>query len=409
MSTTSVNIGDEPILLTRDETCLAEVRGKSVPFNGSSDECFPSKPFMKTTNDEIDDTFLFGRKSGLRSAIINAKTSKTNKKELVFIKGCGYEDKGIDPTEEHAGQPMGGQLKSCAIQELESTEKINKLLKSTGFKPVRIPLGRFDYAGIEFDGEPCSAGIFKTNGDTRLDEFFNYLMAYTLAPENMHRRYQLMVNIEDVFSRVARYCGNLIQVLYSNGYLWGSSLYDDGTFMSNAHIGNFVIFPDNRNRCSFGIGIVDFDSQNTDGSNIKSKKDLLKLQRLEVDNLVSSFALGQPISNSGYSVKADGREGMPLELVELFSSNFSSGFVGALRPELICFDAFGLLHEVATLITSKYTMTKREESSYDIKYINNYFIKNNIYNYYSKKDDNIKNLKSYLFDDKMFYNKFNEI
>lgn len=368
----------DPLILSREGVSLGPVKGRFVPFEGSS-ETISAEPLMKgRPEDTAFGKTMFGTKSGLRSALVEGK-SDGNYRKFFFIKGCGLDDGAINLADDHAGQPLGGQLQFSANEEMETTKAFNDMLTAYGFRPVRTPVGRFDYEDFNFGGETCSASIFRTLGDTRLDEMVSYMNAYISLPQNRIRKWELTEGALDFLSKTGAYCGNIMQVIHSNGFLWGTARDKNGKPITNAHIGNFVVF--NEGKEGLRITPVDFDGQTSLSMDTKVNRDeLALLQTMEIDHLFGSFASGKPISNPGYFAPDSKTGGMPQKFINTFIDSFVVGLRGDIRPEPIDFHATKFLDKLIPRIVNRVPTYDRIidgiygsklGGGYNIDYINN--------------------------------------
>lgn len=205
-----------------------------------------SRPLAKTDDKSLTNGIkaIRGKHSGVRSG-------------LVFNNGTMYKLKGCVPTtEDYYGEPYGGQVLSRVEQEIEATGELSRILAKQGLSSPYRALGYFRYP-LTFKGEPLACSIMEARGDTRLDELMFSLesfvfLCYMVDGKPKFPRYTN--ELGGLFYKLGQWAGYLKRTMDDNNMPWSMSSLNGGR--TNAHIGNYVIFPENGELL---LGVVDLD------------------------------------------------------------------------------------------------------------------------------------------------------
>lgn len=279
---------------------------------------FP-KPLMKCRDGEIH-----GYVAGRRSFIPFIEFAEGN---WYKIKGCGLDNGPIDVKKEHTGEPEGGLTLETAREELRNTDAINKFLLRTYNCPnCTTPFAWFRYK-LLFNDEPTGASVHQIKGDTRFDEFLQFLhKKLKLKAQFKGFNYQLFRDrltntvVPDILQQFGVYAGSLLGAMHANGLYWGTNPEIKAT---NSHIGNFVVFSNETGL--YRLGIVDFDSlmKKEEYNGTFSTKQLEEIYKLEIDAILEG-SVWRRVFSSGNDEVIGFR--ITREAMHKFNEGFESGY-----------------------------------------------------------------------------------
>jgi len=155
--------------------------------------------------------------SGYRSAILELDGG------LYRLKGAKPQRR---PRSKGSGEPLGGQYLILVMMEMTNMREISDIFEKEGLHYPCKPVGHIEYP-LKFNDSQLGAGIFKVDGDTRIDELVAWFCENNSADNYVH------TEIHDIFTNLGREIGLSKRVMNDNGISWG---------VNNAHLGNFVVF-----------------------------------------------------------------------------------------------------------------------------------------------------------------------
>lgn len=196
---------------------------------------------------------LKGAWSGYRSALI--RDPKTDK--LYKLKACSFVNQrdGNSTAEIVDGTLKGGQYLENAINEKESSDEINGVLVENGIEPVMNVLGIYVPEAL-VQGKELGITVTEVLGDTRLDElFYTIEMLYKGRTDIFGRDRNIEYILDNFYETLGIIVGSQKKLLDLNRLAWGGN-----ETVTNAHIGNVVVYPSKKESEGLGVGFVDFDS-----------------------------------------------------------------------------------------------------------------------------------------------------
>lgn len=211
-----------PVVLLRDE---------SAKFGSGQDIGIP--PFRRSPTPALGNP---------NQIPVNAYESGT-RSALFELNGVVYRGKGVAPEEGRVLEfspgsgrfvPFGTQLLEHAEDELLMAEQVGK-----GFGKLDLPYPMHPIDSVEYDyqfeGQPCGGGIFRVDGDTRMDE-----LLYAVESKVP---YQYLTDIEARYIRrllgsLMSQTGQAVKLLHQLKFVWNQGINN----ASNSHLGNIVVF-----------------------------------------------------------------------------------------------------------------------------------------------------------------------
>jgi len=261
------------LYVPRDNISLKEVKGE-VHANGQLPDIL-SKPLRiyKTGN-------IPALNSGYRSA-------------LVYDNGNMYRIKACKPMrrprlKDLPEEPLGGQILSRVESEIENMIVYKEIFEQEGIPYPCLPLGYYKY-GLEYNGEPMAATLFKIEGDTRLDELVAFLESEVMNENGA------VPELFDLLDKLAYKAGRIKRMTDDRGYVLG---------LANSHSGNFVVFEMDG---EIHLGNVDLDSAYKPEFIDLSAEDTKHLQGREQDRIIDSFYSPEIMSGQRFRVRLSRR------------------------------------------------------------------------------------------------------
>lgn len=238
-----------PILLGRyaKNISLSKCDGHTVPYKSTTPDMFET-PLKITNEGEIS-----GISSGERSALVYESN------EWYKIKGAHPSDK-VYQVEDN---PVGGQKKSAAIQELNASNIMTRYGKKKGVVAPLTPVCYFDYE-IPFQDETVCASVLTAHGDMRMTGFYGrFSELLSMLYKNGLRNDFIIFNIkEQITNRIGEWLGFWYGSLEDQNMCWGSLLLDMDkppyfrVFDTNVGLDNIVVY-DVGDR--IGLSLIDLD------------------------------------------------------------------------------------------------------------------------------------------------------
>lgn len=262
----------ENLLVPRKKIYFAPEPGEFVPLNGVVPDQL-KQPMVRSSSG-----FVQGRESGKRSGLLSVEG------QLFKAKGCAPNGRLF-----HNG-PYGSQTYSLARYEAERTLEIREAYLREGLEFPLEPVGFWRYDGYVYHGEPNAATVYKTAGDTRIDELRWWIER--VFPRQLISEEERDL-IDNTFTALAVLSGRVLGFLHKHQFTWDS---DHRGRTSNAHDGNLVIFPGRDG--NLRMAAVDHD--NTLNHSIVSDDEISEadIRKRELDNLRNSILRRTVISRA---------------------------------------------------------------------------------------------------------------
>lgn len=173
---------------------------------------------------------------------VNAYESGT-RSALFELNDEAFRGKGVAPEEGRflefspgSGRfvPFGTQLLEHAEDELLMAEQVGQGFNKLGLPYPMHPLNSIVY-DYEFEGNPCGGGIFRVDGDTRMDE-----LLYAIESKVP---YQYLTDVEvrhigGILGRLMGQTGQTVKLFHQLKFVWNQGINN----ASNSHLGNIVVF-----------------------------------------------------------------------------------------------------------------------------------------------------------------------
>jgi len=246
---------------------LSECEGATVPYKSNIPDLFETPVKIS------DDGNVWGISSGRRSA-------------LVYENNEWYKLKGVcpsDKTYQVEDNPLGGQKRSAAIQELDASDLMSEYGRKKGVVAALEPVCYFDY-DIPFQGETVCASVLKTRGDMRLSNFYNRFLKTLqhLHENNLNSDYTVCSIKKYLTNRIGEWLGFWYGSFEDKDMCWGSVLLDMDrppyfrVFDTNVGLDNIAIY---NVEGGIGISMIDLDRHMETNERIK-KFELNRIERM---------------------------------------------------------------------------------------------------------------------------------
>ena len=174
----------------------------------------------------------------------------------------------------------GGQFLRNAHNERIFSDRFNRILTDNGVEPTMEYVGLYK-SPFRVRGHKIATSIIRVKGDTRLDELMYALEleAYFQTTYTREVKAHFSLQLSQFYWDIGFVVGQLKKLMDKSNQSWS-----DNPERTNAHIGNVVIYPADKDNLE--IGLVDFDA--SCDFRDKSKKDLRQQQDKEYGSLLAS-------------------------------------------------------------------------------------------------------------------------
>ena len=174
----------------------------------------------------------------------------------------------------------GGQFLRNAHNERIFSDRFNRVLADNGIEPTMEYVGYYK-SPFRVRRHKIATSVIRVKGDTRLDELMYALEleAYFQTTYTREVKAHFSLQLSQFYWDIGFVVGQIKKLMDKSRQSWS-----DNPKRTNAHIGNVVIYPVDKN--NLGIGLVDFDA--SCDFRDKSKEDLRQQQNEEYGSLLAS-------------------------------------------------------------------------------------------------------------------------